>query len=250
MINCIRKRVNVHSLIFYIHLLRSNTSSSPLSLVKLFTELGRQQAADSVIGEEHVEVPQEAALGFKRFIFCFQHLVGNNLEEECNPIRNKQQQMNGWCIHHWSAPLICLWLLSPPAASCRTSGSARGSCWVRLWWRGRSHPCQSAGREAEVWGNTHAFRTTNKTQNDDSISSGLTCGSSEPVGGFSKGWTARWSSELRPKAASLTWIDFLERPAEPERLFSPGRNTNIRLTQPTNRKKSLKNSPKHAPARC
>lgn len=65
---------------FYIHVSEAKLPFSPLSLIKLFPELGWQQAADPVIREEHIKVPQEAPLGLIRFIFRFQHLVGNNLE--------------------------------------------------------------------------------------------------------------------------------------------------------------------------
>lgn len=51
----------------------------PLPLVEMFSEMGRQQAADAVVREEHVKIPQQTAFGFKRFVLRPQDLVGDDL---------------------------------------------------------------------------------------------------------------------------------------------------------------------------
>ncbi len=45
----------------------------------MFSEVGRQQAADTVVRQEHVKVPQQTALGFIRFVLRPQDLVGDDL---------------------------------------------------------------------------------------------------------------------------------------------------------------------------
>lgn len=52
-----------------------------LPLVEVFPDVGRQQAADAVVGEEHVKVPQQAALGFVRLVLRLQELVGDDLKQ-------------------------------------------------------------------------------------------------------------------------------------------------------------------------
>lgn len=44
--------------------------------------MGRQQAADAIVGEKHVKVPQEASLGLIWFVLCPQDLVGDDLPED------------------------------------------------------------------------------------------------------------------------------------------------------------------------
>lgn len=45
----------------------------------MFSEVRGQQAADAVVRKEHVEVPQQAALGFVRFVLRLQDLVRDDL---------------------------------------------------------------------------------------------------------------------------------------------------------------------------
>ena len=51
----------------------------PLPQVEMFPNVGRQEAADTVVGEEHIKVPQEAPFGFVRFVLSLQELVWNYL---------------------------------------------------------------------------------------------------------------------------------------------------------------------------
>lgn len=45
----------------------------------MFSEVGGQQAADTIVRKEHVKVPQKTALGLVRFILRFQDLVWDDL---------------------------------------------------------------------------------------------------------------------------------------------------------------------------
>lgn len=45
------------------------------------SEMRWQQAADAVVREKHVKIPQQTAFGLKRFVFCLQNLVGDYLPE-------------------------------------------------------------------------------------------------------------------------------------------------------------------------
>lgn len=47
----------------------------------MFSEMGWQQAADAVVRNKHVKVPQQTALGLKRLVLCLQGLVGNDLPQ-------------------------------------------------------------------------------------------------------------------------------------------------------------------------
>ena len=68
-----------------IHNIRSKPQHSGqfllLSLVKVFSDVGWQQAPDAVIREEHVKVPQQATLGFIRLVLCLQCVVWYNLQK-------------------------------------------------------------------------------------------------------------------------------------------------------------------------
>ena len=54
----------------------------PLPQVEVFPEVRRQQAADAVVGEEHVEVAQQAALRFVRFVLRPQDFIRDDLKQD------------------------------------------------------------------------------------------------------------------------------------------------------------------------
>lgn len=144
----------------------------PLPQVEMFPNVGRQEAADTVVGEEHIKVPQEAPFGFVRFVLSLQELVWNYLfhtdtlwanmqtTEVLTPIKNWEITLSRSAITsrlsdvllYWWIPLWCFWLLFPLEASCKTSGSVLASCWAHPWWRGKLLPCQSAGHGAKDCG--------------------------------------------------------------------------------------------------
>lgn len=45
----------------------------------MFSKVGGQEAADAVVRQEHVEVSQQTALGFERFVLRPQDLVWDDL---------------------------------------------------------------------------------------------------------------------------------------------------------------------------
>lgn len=48
-------------------------------LIKMFSQVGGQQAADSVVRDENVKIAQQASLGFIRFVLFLQGTVRDDL---------------------------------------------------------------------------------------------------------------------------------------------------------------------------
>lgn len=63
----------------------------------MFSEVGRQQAADAFVRKEHVVVPQQTSLGFVRFVLCLQGRVRNDLRQERKTHREQESCINRRC---------------------------------------------------------------------------------------------------------------------------------------------------------
>lgn len=105
-------------------------------LIKMFPQVGGQQAADSVVRDENIKVAEQASLGFIRLVLFPQGIIWDDLVQ-----REGRCAVTGLLGGRFANELYCALnnvpqkrfsLRCPPGSSCKTSGSVLTSFWARL----------------------------------------------------------------------------------------------------------------------